>query len=438
MVNAPSWFVVNADRSFLGPYSIPPGESVEFAVDFTIGPGWTPDASVDMELVVNDDSGDTVPGRISWRVTSNTGLKTFRSICTNDEIGFWGESVALDTTPPFTEAFANPPYRYVDPEGRVYVSSHTPILIYAEDAEPPDATKSGLAFVGYKIDAPATTLEDLQEVSAAFTLSEGTHTIVFGSRDAAAGADRTLGFRRPTGLAVDALGRLYVADRDNDRVAVLDPAGNISRSVGRSRSGGGFLPGRGPGEFNKPTGVALGAGRIVVADRNKGRVQVFDRDFAFLFEIKLTARPEAVSSQGDDDEKNDDGDGPKPFGVAVGPTGTIYVTDEEGDVVATYDAQGRPLAILGSSGGDPGARVLAGGAVGGRVRRLPQAGLGRLGHRNGRRLGRDPVRRAIARGESGRTRRPRASRARRNARRTGRREPLRVPGLRAAAAAGGA
>lgn len=155
-------------------------------------------------------------------------------------------------------------------------------------------------------------------------------------------------FKRPTGIALDAASNIYVADRDNDRIAVLDPSGAVVRSIGKKNHRGLFLPGKGPGEFNKPTGVAVSKDRLAVADRNNGRVQVFDLSGAFILQVKLdSAAPARRRGDDDEDEEDDDGgDEPKPFGVALDADNNIYVTDEENGRLLAFDPQGRQLFVL--------------------------------------------------------------------------------------------
>jgi tripartite motif-containing protein 71 len=74
------------------------------------------------------------------------------------------------------------------------------------------------------------------------------------------------GFQNPTGLAVDASGNLYVADTGNNRVMVLDAAGNYV--IAFSQPNDGYS-----GTFNAPRGVAVEPdGDLVVADTGNRRV----------------------------------------------------------------------------------------------------------------------------------------------------------------------
>lgn len=165
---------------------------------------------------------------------------------------------------------------------------------------------------------------------------------------------KTIRFDKPTGLAVDSEFNLYVADRNNNRIAILNLMGSVSRSVGRTNPEGKFTAGKGPGEFNKPTGVAVSRDRIAVADRNNERVQVFDLNFNFLFQIKLAeAAPVAKDPEDDDDDEDEEkqeDDESKPFGVALDKENNIYVTDEENGRILAFDPNGKLLFASGKEG----------------------------------------------------------------------------------------
>ena len=92
-------------------------------------------------------------------------------------------------------------------------------------------------------------------------------------------------FNRPTNIAVGPRGDLYVSDGyGNARVHQFSPTGQLKRSWGE--------PGRGPGQFYLPHGIAVASdGRVFVCDRESDRIQIFSPDGEYLSEWTDTQRP---------------------------------------------------------------------------------------------------------------------------------------------------
>jgi hypothetical protein len=79
----------------------------------------------------------------------------------------------------------------------------------------------------------------------------------------------TLFLAVPVGLALGETGNIYVVERRERRVLEVDPAGRIRRAFGRS--------GRGPGEFESPSTMALsGDTLLAVHDRATRRITLID------------------------------------------------------------------------------------------------------------------------------------------------------------------
>ena len=98
-------------------------------------------------------------------------------------------------------------------------------------------------------------------------------------------------FYRPSAVAVAPDGTMFVADGhggdSNARIVKLAPDGEIIKTWGKKGSA--------PGEFNEPHGIALDSmGRVFVADRVNSRIQIFDPDGKFIAEWKQFGRPSAV------------------------------------------------------------------------------------------------------------------------------------------------
>jgi hypothetical protein len=108
-----------------------------------------------------------------------------------------------------------------------------------------------------------------------------------GRGPAGAGAQSDI-FQRPSDVAWDAAGSIYVADGyGNARVAKFDKNGKFIKSWG-SR-------GAAQGQFDSVRGIALDAqGNVYVADAGNKRIQVFDGDGNFKSQIAGIGSPSAV------------------------------------------------------------------------------------------------------------------------------------------------
>lgn len=79
----------------------------------------------------------------------------------------------------------------------------------------------------------------------------------------------------PVGVAVDAEGFIYVLEFDASRIQKFDRRGRFQKSWGRD--------GEGPGEFHFPADLAIGPdGFLYVADTHNRRIQKFTRDGQFV------------------------------------------------------------------------------------------------------------------------------------------------------------
>jgi DNA-binding beta-propeller fold protein YncE len=83
-------------------------------------------------------------------------------------------------------------------------------------------------------------------------------------------------FNRPTDVAWDSQGNTYISDGyGNSRVVKLDKAGNFAMTWG--------TPGDGPGQFRIPHSIGIDSkDRVYVSDRENNRIQIFDTNGKLL------------------------------------------------------------------------------------------------------------------------------------------------------------
>jgi sugar lactone lactonase YvrE len=170
-----------------------------------------------------------------------------------------------------------------------------------------------------------------------------------GTAGYAEGVGSAAQFNSPSGVAVDATGNVYVADKGNHVIRKISPAGNVSTLAGTPGTPGST---DGPGtaaQFNLPSGVALDAsGNILVADAGNNKI----RKITPAGFVSLVA---GTGSSGS-------GDGPgafaqfnAPSGVGIDAGGNIYVADAGNNKIRKIaGALVNTLAGGGTSGTTPG------------------------------------------------------------------------------------
>ncbi len=118
---------------------------------------------------------------------------------------------------------------------------------------------------------------------------EGKVLLTLGTPGVAGDALNT--FNRPSAVVTAPNGDIYVSDGhggdSNARIMKFAKDGKFIKTWGRK--------GAGPGEFGELHGIALdSSGRVFVADRGNNRIQIFDADGKYLTEWKQFGRPSAV------------------------------------------------------------------------------------------------------------------------------------------------
>jgi uncharacterized protein (TIGR03663 family) len=148
-------------------------------------------------------------------------------------------------------------------------------------------------------------------------------------------------FQRPRDMAVAPDGSLYVVDTDNHRIQHLAPDGTPIHVWGSfGDANAGPTPG---GAFNQPWGIGLGPdGSVYVADTWNHRVQKFSADGEFITMWGYFGQGEAPDAFW----------GPRD--VAVDSAGRVFITDTGNKRVVVFDGDGNYLAQFGGAGMGPG------------------------------------------------------------------------------------
>lgn len=148
-------------------------------------------------------------------------------------------------------------------------------------------------------------------------------------------------FQKPRDLAIAPDGSLYIADSNNHRIVHMDTQGNVLHTWGSFADvASGQAPG---GTFYEPWGIAVGPdGSVYVADTWNHRIQKFTAEGEFITMWGYFGQAETPDAFW----------GPRD--VLVSPEGIVYVTDTGNKRIALFDSNGNPITAFGEPGLSPG------------------------------------------------------------------------------------
>lgn len=163
-----------------------------------------------------------------------------------------------------------------------------------------------------------------------------------GSPTFADGKGTAASFKYPSGVAVGPNGNIYISDRDNYRIRMMTPQGEVTTLAGSGFPR--FFDGA-PGSyaaFKLPIGIAM--------DRN-GNIIVADRDNNAIRKVEPNGMLTTIAGQATADYLDGTGTNAKfknPSGVAVDSNNNIYVADTYNHCIRKITPEGVVTTLAGS------------------------------------------------------------------------------------------
>ena len=168
-----------------------------------------------------------------------------------------------------------------------------------------------------------------------------------GSVDGTGGTGGTALFDNPTGIAVDAVGNIYVAESGNHTIRkITHDFTQVTTFAGAATVGGATDGPRANARFLSPEALALdSAGNLYVADTGNSTVR------------KITALTGAVSTlagtagtYGSQDGTGGAASFGTLFGVTVDASGNVFVTDNDFNIIRKISPAGVVTTLAGTAG----------------------------------------------------------------------------------------
>ena len=142
-----------------------------------------------------------------------------------------------------------------------------------------------------------------------------------GKPEFADGLGKEASFNGPNSVAIDGSGNVYVADRGNNRIRKISPNGTVATLAGSGKPE--FADGLGKeASFNQPSGIAVdGIGNVYVADSYNHRIRKIGPS-GYVTTLVGSGNPGSEDGYGSAASFN------SPYAIAVDAGGAVYVADQ--------------------------------------------------------------------------------------------------------------
>jgi len=135
-------------------------------------------------------------------------------------------------------------------------------------------------------------------------------------------------FKNASSFYVNPAGFIYITDTTTDEIIAIDTSGNVLREIG------GY--GWSESAFDNPADVFADALKVYVADKNNHRIQRFDKNLNYIFQI-ITRESEIEQEQFG-----------YPLSAVMSNQGDVFILDSENSRIVKFDIFGNFVQNFGS------------------------------------------------------------------------------------------
>lgn len=151
-------------------------------------------------------------------------------------------------------------------------------------------------------------------------------------------------FSSPTGIALDGVGNLYVSDNDNNLIRKVTPAGVVTTVAGLAGVAGSTDGTGSAARFNGPRGIAVVSGNIYVADRFNNTIRKVTPAGVVTTFAGLAGQKGSANGTGSAARFS------QPQGLAADDAGNIYVADTANNTIRAISPTAVVTTLAGAAG----------------------------------------------------------------------------------------